>query len=302
MRIKNKLFPYPVLHNELFNNNYEDSGFELKFDQKIDNEYYILENLKIEFSNIELKELIENNQAKCVCIIECPICMYRKTIDISLNPKTVKLNLFDLTGKMEISAFIYTTKKITGFTSNSLESFYKGRVFDIDPYCIIAIDNGLKQRLDYDDNNDKKKSSIFVIITDLDEQANTSKWTYDENLIKISVPKLQHSEYESIKSVPLYKNAFLSMFAVTPLSFILFDFVKSERQIADLEYEYKWFKAFNDSYERSFNVRLTDEEFIKLDNVQIYSIVQEIFNYCVINSVDDLYQICNEGIGELDED
>ena len=302
MRIKNKLFPYPILHNEIFSNNYDNSGFELSLNVNYDDEFYILEDLKVEFQNKDLKYLVENGLAKCVCILECPLCMYRKTFEISTTPNTYKFNLFDLNGKIEISAFMYATKDIKGFESSDFEEFYHGYKFDIDKFSIIAIDNGLKQRLEYQNKNDNKKSSIFVLISDLDEDARTSKWTYDENLIKISVPKLQHSEYETIKSIPLYKNVFLSTFAVTPLSFILADFIKSERQIADLECDYKWFKAFMDSYEKVFNERLTDEEFLKMDNVSIYSVVQEIFEYCVIDSVDDLFKICNEGLGDTDED
>lgn len=302
MRIQNKLFPYPILHNEIFSSNYETSNFELLFEPKFEDEYYVLENLRIDFDNPELERLIDDGFAKCVCVFECPLCMYRKTFEISKEPKTVKINLFDLNGKIEISAFMYAIKKINAFRSNDFEPFYGEYKFDIEPNCIIAIDNGLKQRIEFKDKNDRKKSSIFVLISDLDENARTSKWTYDENLIKISVPKLQHSEYETIKLVDKYKNAFLSMFAVTPLSFIISDFIKSERQVADLEYEYKWFKAFNDAYERKYEVRLSDEEFLKMDNVKVYEIVQEIFDYCVVDSIDDLYKVCNEGIGDLNED
>lgn len=302
MRIKNKLFPYPVLHNEQEKSNYLESSFKLSLTQEYGDNLYVLKDLCVIYENKELKQLVEDGYAKCVCIVECALCMFRKTFEISEKPQTIQINLFDLNSKIEISAFMYATKKIKKFVSEKFEDFYKGFQFEIEPNSIIAIDNGLNQRIEYVDKNEKKKSSIFVIVTDADEDSRTSKWTYDENLIKISVPKLQHSEYESIKSVPTYRNAFLSTFAVTPLSFILFDFIKSERQVAELEYEYKWFKAFTDSYEKVFNKKLIDEEFLKMDNVQVYCVVQEIFEYCVVDSVDDFFKICHEGISDLNED
>lgn len=302
MRIKNKLFPYPVLHQDINFNNYDNSSYELVCNVRYEAEFYILDDLKVVFKNDELQKLYEDGFVKCVCIVECPLCMYRKTIELSQEAKIVKLNLFDLNGKIEISSFMYASKKINKFYSEDFEKFYEGHDFSIDEFSLLAIDNGFKQRLEYQDKNDTKKAAIFVMISDLDEEARTSKWTYDENLIKISIPKLQHSEYEALKFEPLYKNALLSTFAVTPLSFILFDFVTSERQIADLECDYKWFRAVMQAYERVFNSKLTDAEFLKLDNVKIYEIVQEIFEYCVVDAIDDFYKIGTQGSGDLYED
>ena len=104
-----------------------------------------------------------------------------------------------------------------------------------------------------------------------------------------------------MKSVSKFKNVFLSMFAVMPLSFILLDFVNQQFQIGELEYNHKWFKAFNDSYERVFNKRLTDEEFLQFDSKRIYEVVQEIFDHCIVNGVDDLFTICTEGVIDTDE-
>ena len=292
MRIKNKLFPYPVLNNDIFFSNYEESTFELEYNDRFDDDYFILENIKVILTNKELNHLLEEEIAKCVCIVECPQSMYRKVFDISTKPQTIKISLFNLIGKLEISAFIYANKKINNLISDDFNDVYGGFSFSIDKNSILAIDNGFKQRIDFKDKDDKKKSSIFVLISDLDETSNIAKWTYDENLIKISIPKLQHSEYEAIKYVESFKNSFLSMFAVTPLSFILSDFISEKIPVAELEYNYKWFKAFNDVYEKTFKNRLNDEVFLKLESVDIFSIVQKIFNYCVVDAIDDLFKIC----------
>lgn len=302
MNIKNKLFPYPVLNNDVYLSNYKSSHFELEYNDRFDNENFILDNIHVTLDNEDLKKLIKNNEIKCYCIVECPQSMYRQTFEISTEPRTVKIPLFDLIGKLEVSAFLCANVDINNYFSSDFEDLYDDVKFDIEKHSIVGVDNGMKQRIDYEDRDDDKKGSIFVIITDLDATSRTTKWTYDENLIKITVPKLQHSEYESIKSVPNYKNIFLSMFAVTPLSFILSSFVKEKVPISELEFHFKWFKAFNDTYEKMNNKRLTDEEFLEYDNVQIYSLIQELFNYCVTNSVDDLFKICNEGVGELNED
>ncbi len=302
MRIKNKLFPYPVLHQNVFFSNYNQSEFKLSYDDKIQDGLFLLENICITLSNPELKEMLNDGVLKCACIVECPQSMYRKTFEISETPRTIEIQLFNLIGKLEISAFLYALDAINEFSSNDFDEVYKEYTFDVEKYCIMAIDNGLKQRIEFESKDDKKKSSIFVLITDLDENAKTIKWSYDENLVKISIPKLQHSEYDTIKSVSRYKNIFLSQFAVTPLSFILSDFITEQISVDELEYNYKWFKSFNDAYAKTFDKRLNDEEFLQMDNVKIYSVVQEIFDYCIIKGVDDLYTICNEGVGGIDED
>lgn len=301
MRIKNKLFPYPILINNINLNNFNESKFLLEYEDLTENGLFILNNIFVKLTNPDLEYMFEKGILKCCCIIECPQSMYRKNFEISTSPKRIEISLFNLIGKVEISAFLYAVQSIENYSIDDFEEEYQEYKFDIDKYCMLAIDNGFRQRIDYDNNEDKKKSSIFVLLSDPNENSKTVKWTYDEKLIKISVPKLQHSEYDTMKSVTKFKNTFLSMFAVTPLSFILSDFVKEKMPVAELEFNFKWFKSFNDSYEKVFSKRLNDEEFLQLDNVKIYEIVQEIFEHCIINGVDSLYSICTEGLGDTDE-
>ena len=133
-----------------------------------------------------MEKLLDLNEIKCYCIVECPQSMYRQKFEISTKPSTITIPLFDLIGKLEVSAFLCANNNIDNYFSSDFEDLYDDIKFDIDKYSILAIDNGMKQRIDYEDKDNDKKGSIFVIITDLDPESRTTKWTYDENLIQIN--------------------------------------------------------------------------------------------------------------------
>ena len=131
MRIKNKLFPYPTLHREKILSEYDGVIFELKCEEERDEQFYVLKNVYVDIDDVNLLQLLDKGDIKCVCIVECPRCMYRKVFEVGPVKQDIKIPLFDLAGKIEISCFIYAAKSLSGFVSNKFLDDYSGYSFDM---------------------------------------------------------------------------------------------------------------------------------------------------------------------------
>lgn len=295
MRIKNRLFPYPLLHHDKIESSYKYGEFTLDFCDEKDDENYIM-NLRAILVNNTLKNLVDAGKATIVCVVECPQAMYRKSYVISQEFQLIKIPLYDLVGSVEISSFIYANQDIDEYSPDNLSDEYLINQFSIEKYSILAVDNGFNQKIHFEDFDDTKKKSIFVLVTNLDENAKTIEWEYDSDLIKIFIPEYQHKEYEAIKHQEETQKIFLSLFAITPLTMIISELIKNEELVSDLKFKYKWFIGFCEAYKRVNNVELTDEEFSRLDNRSIYNVLQKIFDYAIVDSVDQVFELCN-GMG-----
>ena len=300
MRVKNRLFPYPILHDNFIGTCFKNEIFLLDFQSSIDEENYII-SIKPFITNKTLINLLKKGLGEIVCIVECPLAMFRKNYTIAMEGTTIKIPLFDLVGSLEVSGYIYATKDIDNYSPDNLCDEYFINNFSIEKYCILAINNGFNQKVYFDDLDDTKKKSIFVLVSNLDQNKKTIEWTYDSDLIKIYVPEFQHKEYESIKYNDASKKIFLSLFAVTPLSMIISDLVKSGETVEDLKFSYRWFVGFCNAYKKNFNKELIDEEFNKLESSDVYEVVQTIFDNSLCSAIDEVFILCNN-IGGFHED
>ena len=141
---------------------YKKGTFSLNYEESIseDHQTYLLENLICNVNSDYIKQLLINGDAELVCIVECPSTMIRRKYVLPLTPVDIKIPLSDLNGKVEISAFVIAKKDIYYSSSDFLED-YEGYSFTIEQHDIIAADDGYVNTIDFDDNDDNKKSSIF---------------------------------------------------------------------------------------------------------------------------------------------
>ena len=302
MRIGNRLFPYPLLNHEPLYSQYKDESFSLYLNGYIaDKQWYVLDYVRIETTSNFLRELVSDGSAKLVCVVECPQTMYRKTFPISFTPQKIRIPLYDLSGKTSIKAYAIATKDIENFKSNEFLDDYNEYEFQVEKNDVIAVDEGMIARIDFDDEEDTKKSSIFLIIKDNTILDETMRVEYDFSKITISLPSQQWDLYEKNKRIKQLENMYFSIIAIPALTQCVMALQKPDNSIDRLCLDYKWFCSFKKQYETINECELTDELFQKMD-VMVES--QKILNTPTTKSIDDIFNlfVMKEDIGGSEND
>lgn len=219
MRLKNRLFPYPVINRELSLSNYKTKKFALSFEKKIDNGDLVLQNLKIETDSDFFKKSFRDGDIGIKLVVECSATVFRQAFEISLDPTNLKIAKNDLSGFFEISAFAYARKDFS-LVSSEFDEDYEGLSFAIDRYDILAVDDGLSSKIEHPDADSSVASSIFSIISssDLNDQGYYESECEDQKKILISLPETQYKDFQAIYKTDRYKEVFFNMFLIPALA------------------------------------------------------------------------------------
>ena len=301
MRIGNRLFPYPLLNHERLYSHYKEKTFDLLFNGYIEEKKsYVLENIRISTTSSFIKELVKNGDAKIVCVVECAQTMFRKSYEISFEPQTIMIPLYDLSGKTSIKAYVIATNDINNFKSDEFLDDYNEYEFQVEKNDVIAVDEGLITRIDFDDEEDAKKSSIFLVIKDNTIKDETMRVEYDVSKITISLPGSQWDLYDKNKKMKRLENLYFSIIAIPALTQCISELQKPENTVEGLCLEYRWFNSFKKQYEAINGCELTDDTFMKM-NAMVEA--QKLLNTPTTKSIDDIFkEIVMKEIGGSEND
>ena len=294
MRIsQNRLFPYPILYNNQENSSYKNSVYKLEYDNVIvNNNYLIIKQARIELNNSEFKTLIDEGKVQAYLLVECPGTIYREKFKISYDhglDLQLDIRLFE--GRVEVTSFIAAK---CNFKLNNIDFLedYEGYEFDVEKGSILAIEDGFDTNVDYSTINDKKVSSIFLIIRDNDESKNMRVNSDDRKKIKIYLPPKEYDKYYSLKSNEYFQNIFFSIIAIPALTKAIQhiqDGINAEEcELEDLMDDYKWLRSIIDSYNKIKQVNINTEDFKELDAVEISQVVM---NNASTNAINDLISV-----------
>ena len=133
MHIGRRLFPYPILNNDPLYSQFENSSFQLEYEEIIDEEYYIINDLYVNLNNNYLISLINKKQAQIVCLVECSSTMFRKIYNLDLNKKEcIKIPLTEVNGLINVSSYIIATQNIPSYYSKDFSNDYLDYSFNIE--------------------------------------------------------------------------------------------------------------------------------------------------------------------------
>lgn len=302
MQIGKKIFPYPVLNNAENYNCYKDSIYALEYDEVEDNNNFILKNVRVFTNNEHLINMLNEKIAKAVVIIECKSTIFKHIEEIELKAKDITIPIKNLSGQVEVSSIVYAKQELLNYYSESFIEDYENYKFNIDKYSILAIDDGFTFKIEYDDFEDKKVSSIFSIIKSYNEELKTMKVYPDDRKIKIELPEEQFTKYDSLKGQEIFSNIFFSIIIIPALSMCLKDIqneVKYQNKIiADVREQYSWFASIQNAYKKIAGSQLDEESFLQLD---VLEFSQQIMNTCSVLSITDFYNIISRTSKEDDD-
>ena len=270
MHIGKRLFPYPVLNNNKLYSQFKEGTFTLTYSEYVTDEKFVLDDVLCELKSEYLLKLISEGKTQVVCIVECANTMFRKPYVLEPNTKNkILIPLADLNGKYSVSAYI-VAKENFEYCSSDFYSDYDGYVFQIEKNDILAIDDGFINTISFDEDEDTKKSSIFVVIKD------------------------------KMKRISQFQNMYFSIMAVPALGYALSRLQSSESDSIDsLRIEYRWFSAFADAYKKIYNKDLDDEDFF-VKKINVYTEAQVVLNSPVTKAMDGLFAL-TMGLGGTED-
>lgn len=290
MRIGKKLFPYPTLNNSKNMSCFKDCNFSLEYDDYDDNENLVLKNAHIVVGDDTISKLLDEGKLKSTVIVECSSTIYRRNFEVSKVERDITIPLNNLREQVVISCFVYANEDFTFNSSNFLED-YDGYSFDIEKYDIIAIDDGFTTRVEYDEEKDKKVSSIFTVVVDENITDKVMKIEPTSRKIIIHLPEEQFGCYENMKNNDNYRELFFSIMTVPALIFCMQNIqdrlLYNEETLDNVRIDYKWFESIEIAYKNNFNENLTDDVFKKCD---IPTLSQQLMNYASVTAISDLFK------------
>ena len=157
-----------------------------------------------------------------------------------------------------------------------------------------------KETFVFDDEEDAKKSSIFLVIKDNTIKDETMRVEYDVSKITISLPGSQWDLYDKNKKMKRLENLYFSIIAIPALTQCISELQKPENTVEGLCLEYRWFNSFKKQYEAINGCELTDDTFMKM-NAMVEA--QKLLNTPTTKSIDDIFkEIVMKEIGGSEND
>lgn len=284
MRVKNNLFPYPVLNAKETISSFSNAVFNFDYIEKQDNNYYYLSKIHINITDDNIKSLMEKQKVSAKIIVECSRTLYRNIFDVGLEDRDIKIPIGYLRGPVEISCFIIANDNIENYYSHNFNSIYGDYKFDIDKYDLLAVDDGYNTKVDFDESKDNKVASIFLVVSSSDEKATTMDIALTNKCIKITLPQTEYGYYANMKNDSNYQNIFFSILAIPALNYALTKAQEEDFETSRLKYD--WLESVIVAYKKVFNKEL-EEDWEKLD----YDVAQKLLNDAVAKSIDDFYYL-----------
>lgn len=286
MRVGKRLFPYPVINNQESLSGFNNSIFSFDYDLEQKENQLILKNLYYDTNNENLEVLIEKGLVRVDCIIECSATLYRERVKLSRSFNSHVIPIFNLKGKVVISAYAYALEDIKGYYDRDFLDDYGDYKFDIEKYDILACDDGYTTKIKYDEKQDNKVSSIFLVLKNYSSNSERIIINETDEKIIIKLPERQFDIYDKMKYNPHLENIFFSMLIIPSLSYVLEKIKRNN--IEDLRLEYNWFVSIEKQYKQIYSNELTNDI---LKNISGIDLSQILMNDPVSKGIDELFYL-----------
>lgn len=300
MKVGKKLFPYPTLNNSDLLNSYVESHYSVQFDMVQEENNLVLKNTHIDIENMSIERFLEDGRARAILIIECSQTIYRKIIEISLKSQDIKIPLSDLNGTVELSSYIYATKDIENYNSEYFLEDYRDYNFNIEKYDILAIDDGYRTSIIHEDKKDKKISSIFSVIPNINQEIKEGfEVSAEKDKIVISIPYEYYGSYDNMRFNDNFMNIFFGLMAIPALSSCLQtikdNFEEYNDDLEEVVFKYSWFNSVINRYKVIFEKDMTSESFKEMDS---FFFAQCLLDNGSTKAIGDLKKMLLEGCND----
>lgn len=287
MRIKAKLYPYPVLA-PTFNNDYTESDFNIEIStQCLPTE--IIVTLTPILNNKGLKKLIDNKEASFVVHIECSLTSYRELIKINENGLQYRIHADRVEGLINFCPFIIAEQDIENYTNEKFNKDYEKTSFFIEKGNILAVGQEGSLRLEKENDELTNVPSIFAVTEIKDPERTEILIDNTRDKINIQLPEKEFVQFKIAMNNPATISVLHSMIIIPALMKCFEDLKNSEFY---MQYsEKRWTRAIKKAIEKlgySF-------DFEALSNINGFEISQKIMDNTISRGILDIQNIAKTG-------
>lgn len=278
MQLRNKYYPYPVIIEG--GEYYTDSTFTSSVEQKMEG-FNIKLHLTAELKDEKMLSMIKSGELIYVHHIECPQTCYRRAVKTSEPECEILIKDSDVNGTVQICSFAAAEKDIEKYTNESFSPDYRGIKFNIEKGCIMAVGSEYSIRVNKQRDDLKNTASIFSIVKNMDQTADTAAVDLGKQKIIITLPETTYNQYASIQNYADMQPVMHSMIIIPALMYAFSELKEAGNQLYEYE-DYRWFRGLRKAC-GAVNISL-DEEGIK--NLDIVKVPQLLLNSPLIKAVE----------------
>lgn len=244
-------FPNPVLINN--NMDYDNSSFDIIFENfSYENDLLKL-NLKYELECDSLTEFIKEGKAKVIIKIQSVGTPYREIFEFGGKQEMhINIKKNDLAKKISIEGYVIASDNIKNFHPSELnELFFRSQIFDIRKGDILALHPGYSLPLDSSEL-EGPVASVFQIIKneELKESIDVILDT-DTEKINIHLNKMVYESYIKIRSQKVLDKYLAAAIVLPALTEALY-YIASDEQNPDKPSGYedkRWYRQIKNKIE-----------------------------------------------------
>lgn len=294
MRIKAKLYPYPVLAT--FNNDYIDSTFDISAEEAMNDKEIVL-SLTPTLANEGLAKLIADGDAEFVMHIESSLTSFRRAIVVPPDGCKVSISANNIEEVINLCPFIVAARDVYDYTNDKFNADYDGASFDFDKGSIIAIGYEKIIRIEKEDDDLANVPSIFSVTEILDKDETEIIMDYSGDKIGIRLPSKVYRKFVTQNNQNPNAQPVLHAMLIIPALVQALEEVKHSGDDYYMYEDKRWYRAIQKAAKKE-GQELTEETILSVDT---YNLSQKLMKNVTNNGILNLNKIAYEG-GTSDED
>lgn len=290
MNISRYHYPHPILGKEEdFPDGLIDVSFSVEKKDAIFSITYILE-----FNDNTIKELIKSGSAELICEVTCSSTFFRKCFfsnDCAFEGIEFTIDEKYLRGNVEFIFLIVAKNDIPNYLPGSDNGVFTQRTYWIQKGELLGFLGSYRKNIDIKVEN----LSDYIKIVE-SEIVESLQYDYNENFIKVVIPKEYFKKAEYLSNGETFRNILISTHIAPAIQNALFHFVN--RNEDDFRHNEKtWYKflklqvtEFTDSDESSLeheNVVGLTERILNDHSIKIIEILDEFIHQYEEKNIDE---------------
>ena len=284
MEIRNRLFPYPVLSDDL--DDYTDGRFSVDVD--VDHGINkITLSFSIDLDNNGIQKLVNRGEAYFAIHIECSKTAYRKMLITSQKKVVFHIDTTRINGDIALLGLVVAKKDIAYYKNEKLNSDYQGMDIFIPRAGIIAYHNMPKVRVKKNYEELQTSESLFTVVKRAkdNEDIHPIEFELGQEKVRIIVDENIYSAYIRYSMDDDTQGLLWSLLLMPAVIFVLERL--REDGIENYE-ETEWYQKIASSY----NVQGIDfADTIADRDVSITDIAQAMLRMPIGKSFDDIRKL-----------
>jgi len=245
MRVKNKLYPYPLLAD--YKTDYVDARFDVNYSVKSEFKQFLL-NVDFSLTDEYIQSLIEENQLTYLVHVECPVTAYRKIFKTTERNVIIPINGNEVKNNVQVASFIVANAEIENFASPNFNPLYQDYSFNFKKGETIAASQHKNIEIisEYVD-----PQSVPSIITVVSSDIKVTDVDTDGSKIVILLPKELFNMYNTLANTQ-YQSTIVSAVILPALVEVLNSISLLDDEGREFHEENKlWFRVIENVLQES---------------------------------------------------